>query len=82
MANTTKRRYSASDLIRGAAARDRLSQGDLADALGMSRQSVQHRLTGRSRWTIGELRDVADVLGLDFYELVDASVPDAKAAKA
>ena len=74
MANTTKRRYRASDLIRGAAARDGLSQADLAAALGISRQSVQARYAGRTPWTLSELHDAAQVLGLDFYELVDASL--------
>ena len=76
MTSPTRRRYTASDLIRGAAARDRLPQGDLADSLGMSRQALSARITGRTGWTLSELRTVAQLLGLDFYELVDASLPE------
>lgn len=49
--------------IRAEAAQQRISQIRIAEALGMSQQSVSKRMSGRVPFRIDELYIVADVLG-------------------
>lgn len=39
-----------------------VSQQEVADALGVSRQAVSARLTGRTQWTVDDLVAVASLL--------------------
>lgn len=51
-------------------ARKRLDQGDLADALNVSRAAVSRRLTGVVDFTVTELHIVARVLGVPVSALL------------
>lgn len=73
---TAGRRHGLDAIIRGAMARDRLSQAALASEVGLSRGQLSGRLNGRTRWAVGELRATAEVLELDPYELFDLAAQD------
>ena len=49
--------------IRAEAARHRLTQTELARALGMSQVAVSDRHRGRTPWTLNEIEAVAQLLG-------------------
>jgi transcriptional regulator with XRE-family HTH domain len=75
---TTPPRYaSAADErvranLRSELGRRELKQSDLADLLGMSVQSVSLRMTGRQRWHISELDDIARAWHIPIGWLVSA----------
>lgn len=56
--------------IMGEAARRRMTQQQLADALGISRASVSGRYTGRTSWTIVEMAQVARLFGMEPADLM------------
>lgn len=47
-----------------------MTQGDLADAIGMSRGSVANTEVGRQRLMLHQIAEIADVLGVPFGDLV------------
>lgn len=47
-----------------------LTQQTIADRLGITRSSVAHRMTGRSRWHLEELHPLADLLGVNVADLL------------
>ena len=55
---------TVSDNIAAEAGRRRLTQGQLAAGLGMGRQSVQARYTGRTPWTLDEVQRAARFFGV------------------
>lgn len=56
--------------IRVALARQRLSQSDLARALGVSAPYVTRRMRGDLSWTVSELDRIAAWLGLSVADLL------------
>ena len=70
MAATT---LTVADLIRDAADRYGLSQSSLAARLGMSRQAVSARMTGRTPWTVAEVSALCQLLDLDPYVILDVA---------
>jgi transcriptional regulator with XRE-family HTH domain len=50
--------------IRAEMARRKMSQKDLADALGLSQPAASRRLNGHTEFTVGELLEIAAVLGV------------------
>jgi hypothetical protein len=74
MTNTPSE-VAMNDLIRGILAVRGVSQGELAEALGVVQSSVSLRLSGGQDWRLSELRTVADFLKIDIATLVTAA-PD------
>lgn len=62
-------------LIRVARAKRNMSQGDLADATGLSRQMIGHIETGRKGVTYENARAIAKVLRLSWKDLYTGKVP-------
>lgn len=56
--------------IRACLGRNRVTQGDLAKALGMSRKALRARLEGRRSFSVGELALAADYFDLSVAELL------------
>lgn len=65
--------------IRSAVDSSGIRQESLASRLHMSRQALQDRLRGRTRWTTVEKESLAHVLGMALLELEDDPVERAKA---
>jgi transcriptional regulator with XRE-family HTH domain len=57
--------------VRAELARRRITQTDVAQRLGVSRQNVAQRLNGSVDFRVGELIAVADMLGITIAELLD-----------
>ena len=57
--------------VRAELARRRITQTDVAQRLGVSRQNVAQRLNGSVDFRVGELIAVADMLGITILELLD-----------
>lgn len=53
-------------------ARRGITQAQLAEALGISQQSVSMRLTGRTSWNVDDLEPVADLLGVSVSQLLSS----------
>lgn len=64
---------TVSDLIREASRRSGLGQEALAGVLGMSRQAISARMTGRTPWTLSEVATLARLLDLDAHVILDAA---------
>lgn len=64
---------TVADLIRDAADRYGLGQSALAARLGVSRQAVSARMTGRTPWTLSEVATLARLLDLDAHVILDAA---------
>lgn len=65
--------HTIADLVRGVAARKRVTHQNLADVLGLDRKSVGARLNGRVPFTAVELWQLSTALGVDvreFYPLL------------
>lgn len=45
------------------------TQEDIGKVLNLSRVSVSKKLTGKVDWTIGEIEDLCEYYGKDYYEL-------------
>ena len=63
--------------VKGALGREGWSQTRAAEALGMSRVAFGHRVNGRTSFTVAELQNLADALGVSYSSLVE--VPERKA---
>lgn len=61
------------DLVQEAAHRLGLGQAALAGILGISRQALNARMTGRTKWTVSEVATLARSLDLDLYALLDSA---------
>lgn len=59
--------------IRAELARQRKSQADLAEALGISQQSLSNRLTGDTAFAMDELAKVAELLGVDVEQFLNGA---------
>ena len=66
--------------VRAELARAGKTQAWLADAIGISQQSVSDRLRGKSPFDVNELARVADALGLDAASLMSVTVSSAQAS--
>jgi transcriptional regulator with XRE-family HTH domain len=62
---TTKTYRQINDFIRGELARQKISQEELAYRLCMKQQSVSQRLNGKVEWSLKEIIDVYDILGIE-----------------
>lgn len=58
--------------IRAGLARRRLTQAQLATALGLSRTAVHRRLRGEVDMTLNELRATAQLIGIPVTDIVGA----------
>lgn len=67
--------------IRRARVRRKLTQGDLAQAVHTTRQTISNYETGRSRPDVETLQRLADALGVELTELLDGA-PSADARRA
>ena len=54
------------DFIRGEMRRKKISQSSLAYTLNISQVGISKRLSGNTDWTLWEILNVFDVLGVDF----------------
>ena len=61
---TAKTYRQINDFIRGELARQKISQEDLAYRLCMKQQSVSQRLNGQVEWSLREIIDVYEILGV------------------
>lgn len=68
MISTPAERVAAE--VRAYLARERRTQRELAEHLGLSQQAVSRRLTGAQAFNINELHAVADYLGIDMTRLI------------
>ena len=57
--------------VKGALGREGWSQTRAAEALGMSRVVFSHRVNGRTSFTVAELQNLADALGVSYSSLVE-----------
>lgn len=64
-------RIAVADEVRGGMARARVTQTQLAAALGLSQPAISRRLQGKVDFTVSELRDVAAMLGVPISQLLD-----------
>jgi len=62
--------------------RQRVTQSDLADALGVSQATVSRKLHGTVAMTVDELAIIAGALGVDVVELLGGPAPRHVAAAA
>lgn len=62
------------DKVRGVAAEKRKDQESIATILGLSRQAVNQRFTGRVPWTAPELQTLAEKLDVDVVRFYPARV--------
>ena len=53
------------NVIRSRLAYLSMSQKDLADRLGISKNTMSSRMTGRSSFTVEEMDQICDILGFD-----------------
>lgn len=65
---------------RAEVARRRVSQEELADALGISQGAVSRRLLGRVEFSLTELEKTAELLKMPVEELLHAPAPQAVTA--
>jgi transcriptional regulator with XRE-family HTH domain len=56
--------------VRAELARRRITQTDVAQRLGVSRQNVAQRLNGSVDFRVGELISIANMLGITIGDLV------------
>ncbi len=54
------------DFIRGEMKRQKVSQGNLAYSLNLTQASISQKLSGQTDWTVWELLNVFDFLGISF----------------
>ena len=78
--NRTEHREAIAAEVRAVAARKGLRQGDLADAIGVSRQAVSRKLAGAAPITVEELLRIAAVLEVSPGDLLPRPIPAAHAA--
>lgn len=62
-----------SDLVRDAGDRLGMTQGALADSIGLSREQFNARICNRTRWSVTEVSALARLLDLDLYALMDSA---------
>lgn len=60
--------------IRAHMARNSLTAGDLAAALGLSSAAISRRLTGQVEWSVGELSRACERMGISMADLIPAPV--------
>lgn len=63
---------TVTDLVKQAMAEAGVNQADIAVDLGITRQAVSQRLTGRLDWKVGELRLVARRCNVSITDLLPA----------
>jgi transcriptional regulator with XRE-family HTH domain len=68
MRNSVRERVAGA--VRAEIARQRRSRHDLAAAIGVSRATVDRRLAGEQDFTVTELQDAADFLGVKAADLL------------
>lgn len=56
--------------IREAVRRSPFTQTEVGHRLGLSQPAVSARLTGRTRWTLAEIVELARLLGMTVDELI------------
>ena len=65
--NKTSQDYrQLNDFIRGEMKRQKVSQGNLAYSLNLTQASISQKLSGQTEWTVWELLNVFDYLGISF----------------
>lgn len=68
MRNSVRERVAGA--VRAEIARQRRSRLDLANAIGVSRATIDRRLAGDQDFTVTELQDAADFLGVKAADLL------------
>lgn len=66
--------------VRAEMARRRVTQAQLAEALGKTQQAVSARLNGRVAFDVNELHTVAEVLDIDVTDLLTAGARTQRSA--
>lgn len=74
MRNSVRERVAGA--VRAEIARQRRSRLDLAAAIGVSRATVDRRLAGEQDFTVTELQDAADFLGVKAADLLGETASD------
>lgn len=65
--NPTSRQYKRiNDLIRCTMRRQKVSQNDLGYQLGLQQTAISKRLSGEVDWTLFEVLNVFEILGIKF----------------
>ncbi|MFZ2172766.1 MAG: helix-turn-helix transcriptional regulator [Rhodococcus sp. (in: high G+C Gram-positive bacteria)] len=62
--------HQVADNVRGEAARKRISQRQLGEAIGLSQQSLSRRLLGRTAFDVNELSAIAEYLDIPVSTLI------------
>lgn len=65
MSTTDTSRYIVGE-VRAAAARERVSIGDLADQIGVSRATMHRRMSGETSFTVDELAAISLALNVAY----------------
>ena len=70
MPNPTPTREGLAAEVRGLLAKRRMTQGELAAALGLSRTALSARLNASRPFTVDELFQISDALDADLLALI------------
>ena len=73
--NQTSKQYrQLNDFIRGEMGRQHISQASLAYMMNLPQQSISARLTGKVDWTLWEVLNIFEILGVEFtYEKLEGA---------
>ena len=65
--NKTSQEYrQLNDFVRGEMKRQKISQDDVAYSLNLSQASISQKLSGKTEWTLWEMFNVFELLGVYF----------------
>ena len=65
--NKTSQEYrQLNDFVRGEMKRQKISQDDIAYSLNLSQASISQKLSGKTEWTLWEMFNVFELLGVYF----------------
>ena len=80
--NKTSQDYKKlNDFIRGEMRRQKVSQASIAYSLNLSQQGISERLSGNTEWTMWEVINVFEILGVNFNYKKDESCTGATERK-
>lgn len=81
--NQTSKQYrQMNDFIRGEMARQHISQASLAYMMNLPQPSISYRLSGKADWTVWELLNVFEILGVEFnYEKSEGAKDEKRVQK-
>ena len=64
------------NLLRGKIVAAGFTQGEFAERLMMSKNTLSAKINGRSDFSLGEIREIRKVLGITAQEILDIFLPE------